>query len=252
MKTHSDAAWRALGETDPYFGVLSDPRFHREAMDDATIGEFFATGERHVERVLALVSANAPTDFTACSALDFGCGVGRIAIPLCRHFQTVTGIDVSPAMLEEASLNARRSRVSNFHTLSQLPPKGATHFDFIHSFIVFQHIPPRRGTRLALQALDLLSPTGIAVLHFTFARTTSMGSARRLLRNVPFASGLYNLYRGRPFAYPRIDMHCYNLNHLFRLLHGTGLHLRECRFVHHSDSLGAALVITRDAASDLA
>ena len=36
------------------------------------------------------------------SALDFGCGVGRLSIPLSKRFAKVIGVDIAPTMVELA------------------------------------------------------------------------------------------------------------------------------------------------------
>jgi SAM-dependent methyltransferase len=249
MTSDSDASWQAIGNSDPYFGVLSDPKFHRAALNDEAANEFFASGEQHAAQMLAFIEPHAPDGFALGSALDFGCGVGRVAIPLARHFDTVTGIDVSTAMLDEAARNAQKRNVANLRLLSAIPHHETAQFDFIHSFIVFQHIPPSRGIELAMQALCLLAQSGVAVLHFTFARTTSAGHWRRLARHLPFSSGIYNVVNGRPFNYPRIDMHCYDLNKLFRRLHAGGFRIKASEMVVHGDSLGVILAITASAAT---
>ncbi len=80
-------------------------------------------------------------------ALDFGCGVGRLVIPLSKIAESVTGVDVSESMLNEAISNCDNQNVNNANfikaddNLSMLSGK----YDFIHSYIVFQHIPTKRA-----------------------------------------------------------------------------------------------------------
>ena len=47
------------------------------------------------------------------SSLDFGCGVGRLIIPFARVFEHVTGVDISPAMLEIAQRNCLEQGIHN-------------------------------------------------------------------------------------------------------------------------------------------
>jgi predicted TPR repeat methyltransferase len=65
------------------------------------LDEFFATGISDTRQVMGWVEE------TGCpaergSALDFGCGVGRVTQALGDHFEHVTGVDIPPAMLELA------------------------------------------------------------------------------------------------------------------------------------------------------
>lgn len=54
--------------------------------------------------------------------LDFGCGIGRVARDLARRGAKVTGLDVSPAMIDEAERRGGPVRylVGNGHDLSGL------------------------------------------------------------------------------------------------------------------------------------
>ena len=49
----SDTEWQAWGEQDPYFGVLTEERYRRAKLTAESLEEFFRTGRRHVEEVLA-------------------------------------------------------------------------------------------------------------------------------------------------------------------------------------------------------
>ncbi|MHB1267524.1 MAG: class I SAM-dependent methyltransferase [Acidithiobacillus ferriphilus] len=67
--------------------------------------EFFASGVAHMEAVFSTVRRRMDAGFTVKRALYFGCGVGRLLIPLARVADEVTGVDVSDAMLEEVRKN---------------------------------------------------------------------------------------------------------------------------------------------------
>jgi len=102
--------------------------------------EFFLTGEDDVERFLA------PTGWTnlqSASLLEIGCGVGRMTRHLASRFRNVTAIDVAASMIEQAkSLNPELKNVTfevgSGVDLAQFPDGS---FDYIISYIVFQHIP---------------------------------------------------------------------------------------------------------------
>jgi hypothetical protein len=75
--------WDDLAELDPYWAVLSDRerRFARWNKE-----EFFATGEHAVEAVMREAQGLRIPEGKA-SALDFGCGLGRLSRPLAKHFE---------------------------------------------------------------------------------------------------------------------------------------------------------------------
>src|SRR5271163_1555738 len=101
MKIRAEDDWKTLGNLDPYYSVLTDPKFKLAKIDGPARDEFFATGVQHVDYLLDALKADfgfAPHG----KALDFGCGVGRITKALAAHFDTVVGLDISPGMLAQA------------------------------------------------------------------------------------------------------------------------------------------------------
>ena len=97
-------------------------------------------------------------------ALDFGCGVGRLLIPLARRSRVAVGVDASAAMVDECRQNAARFGISN----TACPPERrdfAGQVGFVCSFLVRQHIPPARGMGIIGRLRDLLCPGGLGALH---------------------------------------------------------------------------------------
>ena len=133
----TDADWDEIGRTQPYFGVLTDPRFRTEAINEAARAAFFASGDAEIRHQLAIQRARFGP-FEPRSALDFGCGVGRLTRALGAVTTRALGIDVAPSMLAEA----RRDAPETVAFATDLPD-GL--FDWIVSIIVFQHIPQDRG-----------------------------------------------------------------------------------------------------------
>ncbi|MCB1019795.1 MAG: methyltransferase domain-containing protein [Bryobacterales bacterium] len=97
-------------------------------------------------------------------ALEIGCGAGRMTAALADVFGEVHGLDVSPVMLERAAeLTAGRQNVRlHLGDGATLPPMDGAAFDFILSYIVFQHIPEKRiVTSYIRQAAERLRPGGV-------------------------------------------------------------------------------------------
>ena len=63
--------WEALGDSDPLFGVLSDPTKHGGKWD---VEEFVSSGRAHVAKLLRSLE-DARASFQPGACLDFGCGV---------------------------------------------------------------------------------------------------------------------------------------------------------------------------------
>ena len=160
----TDADWRHLGETDPYFGVVTDPRFRSAAMDEAALEDFYESGRRDVDGIVALIerTAGPPQGRT----LDVGCGVGRLAEAMADRGFVVTGYDISPGMLDKA-----RARSGGRVTYVDALPDGP--FDWINSYIVLQHVPPERGLELIGRMAERLALNGVLSLHLPFGEDPS-------------------------------------------------------------------------------
>ena len=77
--------------------------------------------------------------------LDIGCGVGRVTKALAEVFQEVHGVDISGEMVEQAQRYLAEPPHAHVHqnSGSDLKVLGELQFDFVFSFVVFQHIPER-------------------------------------------------------------------------------------------------------------
>lgn len=158
----TDADWEELGKTNPYFGVLTETRYLTDNLNDEAREEFFKSGEGDIAYAVSVLKRRYP-DFAPKSALDFGCGVGRLTRALAKVTGEAHGLDVSPSMLSEA----RRDAPEGVTFSHDIPERQ---FDWLVSIIVFQHIPPPRGYVLLRQLLQNLAPGGFITLQFTLYR----------------------------------------------------------------------------------
>ena len=246
MGMNPDKDWERFGTMDPYYGVYSDDRFRKESMTEKNVEDFFRSGEEFIEGVFRTVDKNLLPGFHPERALDFGCGTGRLLIPLSRRCGEVVGADVSGPMLEEARNNLEIRSIRNVTLvksddgLGRLPDRS---FGFILSFIVFQHIPVPRGLKIYPRLLEKLAAGGVGVIHFTYHRDAP--AYRKLVNwarvRVPLANGVINVLQGRGFGEPMARMNLYPLERIFEIgkLHGiTGFHVE---LTNHSGYRGAIL-----------
>ena len=244
----TDENWEQFGRQDPYYGVITHDKYRRENLSAERRHEFFESGVAHMEAVLSTVRQRLDAEFTVKRALYFGCGVGRLLIPLARIAEEVTGVDVSDAMLEEARKNCAAQSVRNVLLVKSddaLSLLDGT-YDFIHSFIVFQHIPVQRGERLFAQLLTRLAPGGIGVFHFKYGQDFEYRKLHTWLdRHVPGGGHLLNLSKGRKFSAPRMQMYTYDLNVLCALLQKAGITNFFTTFENHGGNLGVMLYFQR-------
>lgn len=67
-----------------------------------------------------------------CKILDIGCGTGRHDVELAKRGYDVTGIDLSPSMIEKAKENARRANVNiEFNVADARNPHFENEFDLV-------------------------------------------------------------------------------------------------------------------------
>jgi SAM-dependent methyltransferase len=246
-----DRDWEHWGKTDPYFGVLTDPKFLDENLNDHSFLDFFASGERHVEHVYTAIRSGVRPDFQPVRVLDYGCGVGRLVVPFASRSQEVVGVDVSPSMLEVARENCKRlgaNSVSLLHA-NELDSLAPASFDLVHSYIVFQHIPVARGELILRKLISLIAEGGMGAIHLTYAdsRSAFRRGMSALRRRVSLAHGLMNLAQRRPFFTPLMQMNCYSMNRIFDLLIDAHCSNLRVEFWEHRSFRGAMLYFERSA-----
>lgn len=220
----TDRMWDRWGRTDPYFGVLADPRFASSQID-AHRADFFESGQAQVASMLATFEQHFGA-LVRGSALDHGCGVGRLTIPLSAEFKQVVGVDVSPAMLAEAEANCSASAFANVQLAmsdDRLSKVGRT-FDFVNSALVLQHVPVRRGKLIIAELITRVAPGGGFHLHLS--TRTDKRRSRALWwasANLPGIKLLQNLLAGRDWNAPAMQMNNYSLSEVIDLLTARGV-----------------------------
>lgn len=158
------AVWEKLGNDDPLWAVLSDPRRKGGRWD---LEEFMATGHEHVDYVRGLLEWHELGDLAFGErVLDFGCGVGRLSQALAPHVPHVTGVDIASSMIDKArELNAFGDKVSYEHYDGGLLPFEDGGFDSAISLIVVQHMPPAVQLSTMLELNRVVRPGGLLVFQ---------------------------------------------------------------------------------------
>ncbi len=242
----TDEEWSKWGQKDPYYGVIVDEKYRAKNIDQTTKKEFFASGFAHIESILDTCEKL----FGACekqSALDFGCGVGRLVLPLSERFARVSGIDISTGMLQEAALNAAehgRDNINLSKFIDDLPE--AERFDFVHSYIVLQHIGVERGLKIIEQLMGRLRVGGVAAIHVTYGRA----KYRRTYGKRPLIAEIAKFLKllGRKARRvldnskdPEMQMNNYNLNKVLFIMQSAGVHVGGFEFTDHKNQFGVIL-----------
>ena len=163
--------WNYFAEADPYYSVATYEKFRDENVNDERLDEFFGSGRAYVEKLWREIESLNEGEFRPNRSLDFGCGVGRLAIPIAMRSGVAVGMDIAPKMMEIAAENAKRQGVHNISFAEsgdtlKFPGEGG--FDLIHSFVVIQHIRPELGEKLISQMIDQLNPNVICVIVVSY------------------------------------------------------------------------------------
>lgn len=243
-----DKSWERYGKSDPYFGVWLHEKYKTENLNEEALEEFFRSGEEHVRTIIEIVREHLDGAFYPTRALDFGCGVGRLTIPLAKICSYVVGVDVSDSMLDEARKNCLRNKVLSKVDLVKSDDKLSRvsgTFDFVVSHITLQHIPRKRGEAILEALIDHLDTKGTGVLHFTFFRKASKIEVRRVgqwaRRYIPLAHNLANLIQKKPVFTPLMQWNTYNLNNIFLMLREKGCNHSYVRFTEDGGMVGVVL-----------
>jgi SAM-dependent methyltransferase len=161
---HVNRSWQHLGETDPYWSVLTAPEYRGKPTAEH-IARFFASGAAEVERLQKALARSGVVLDGRGTCLEYGCGLGRVTRHLAPYFQRTVGVDISAAHLSLARELAESDGVrgidwmhlDTLDSLTDLPE-----VDFIYSVIVLQHNPPPVIERILSAFARILKPRGIA------------------------------------------------------------------------------------------
>lgn len=241
----TDTAWEEWGKRDPYYGVITDPKFRRSQLDSAVLGEFFESGRNHVDYVMQAIHRDIDPTFAPKAVLDFGCGVGRTLPAFAGIAENVVGVDVSQSMLEEAARNCHEQKLTNVHLIrcdDSLAAIGGT-YDLIHSFIVFQHIPRARGRVIFTRLLQYLGPTGIGAIHFTYSKSHFSATNGLPPQSPSFLAPVAPL--ASPCVDPEMQMNPYNMNEILFILQSAGIKRVRAEYTDHGGELGIFLFFQR-------
>ncbi len=242
--------WQKFGENDPYYGVLSDEKFRSSKINDASLKEFFESGRAFVKETEERLSKNFGCSLNGKKILDFGCGVGRLPLPFAEAGKNETlGVDISNGVLEKAKqhqsmLNVQNARFRKYDGKNLSLGKD---FDFINSYIVFQHIEPDKGMDLLRQLLSALKPGGFIQVHLTHGHCLPWKTyANFYLRTkVPIYNFFYSSLKHRKFlSEPTMQMNHYSINKLYEMFRAVS---QDLYIVHtnHGGHLGAIYLLQK-------
>jgi 2-polyprenyl-3-methyl-5-hydroxy-6-metoxy-1,4-benzoquinol methylase len=212
-------------------GVLPEETYGRHR-DDAQRERSLDSGYKQIAMLAKEIEIHTGCTLESRRALDFGCGMGRTAVPLAERCEYVYGVDVMPAALQEADRNAKRMNVTNVEWLDTgRLDELSGRYDMVLSMWVFQHIPSREGERVFTTLLRGLRPGGVGVIHVTIRPTYNPFTLLRRL-------GWGDMY---------LLMNSYSLNRLGKLLADEGITEWHARWhARHMPVPSVTLIFRKD------
>jgi 2-polyprenyl-3-methyl-5-hydroxy-6-metoxy-1,4-benzoquinol methylase len=251
VSTSSDARFDRFAAREPYFSILTDPAFLRARLTPEREREFFASGEAVVSWILSVIDAGIAPQFAPMSVLEYGCGIGRLAVPLARRPGSVTAVDRSPAMLDLAKGESSRRGVGHivFQTPYELGASGRT-FDLVICYHVLQRLRRKAALDLMRRLTALIGCDGVGVFQWPYrASEDGLVRATRWLReSVPGVNPLVNVIRRNPAGDPFIPTHTFDLNEGLAVLEDAGARVVQVAFERHSDIDYAIAFVRRERA----
>lgn len=108
-------------------------------------------------------------------ALDLGCGIGRLLLPLAERWPDMSfiGVDCSRALLAKARAAGKIAGLGNVHLAAgdgrELPSSLPADLQAAYSVLTFQHIPPGAQRGYLSQIAGRLAAGGFLRLQFSRA-----------------------------------------------------------------------------------
>lgn len=217
--------WRALGESDPFWSVLTHDEFRSANLSKEALAAFYESGAEHAAFV-DLFSARNNTPIPRGVCVDFGCGVGRVAMHLAERFDKVIAVDISEGNLRQCGEMAARRGLSNIECHLLRSPEDLSHLpdvDFVYSVIALQHnTPPIQKLMLDMLLSKIKNGGGFLFQTQTF-----------------FHNDAFDVegYLNSPIDV--MDVHSLPMHEILRMIENHGLSLREVASDHWTGRHGS-------------
>ncbi|HQZ82005.1 MAG TPA: class I SAM-dependent methyltransferase [Pyrinomonadaceae bacterium] len=192
--------WEEYGAKDAYWAVVTLDEFRDTNLDADAKDSFFRSGYEHIAGVWRAIEEKFGIELRPQRALDYGCGVGRLLVPMSERCASVTGVDISENMLAETRRNLGERGAEGFRLLTDKAfMEDAGRYDFVHTFIVLQHIDPAIGYKVIARMLEMLEPGGYGMIHVTYKDLAPAWRKfrGRIYRDVPSVHKIVSAVTGR-------------------------------------------------------
>lgn len=211
--------WNRFGEEDPMWSILTQEDKKNNTWDKDA---FFENGAQKIDTLLKQSKRLNPNQSTE-SALDFGCGIGRLTQGLARHFNNVSGVDIAQSMIKLANENNQFPDKCKYflNSNNDLALFHDQSFDFIISMITLQHMQPKYAQNYIKEFMRVLKSQGTLIFQIPAYPEKNIEDHYRLSNRIKRKiSKVLN-----PKAYkqaPVMEMYCIPCEQIIRLIRSCG------------------------------
>lgn len=222
--------WEGLAQADPLWAICTDPSKRNSQW---TQEEFFATGRKEIETVLAYAERMGVHIERALPALDFGCGVGRLTRALAEYFPECCGVDISPTMIGLAQeFNQDHPRCQFLlNEDAQLKSLPDNYFGFIYTSLVLQHIAQPCNREYVAEFVRVLKPGG--VLIFQVPERLRAHAITRARTRLALRARLRSMLGGK--KHYTMEMHCMKEPTIRKLITQSGARIMDVAITNSCD-----------------
>lgn len=159
-------AWERLGGERPFHSVLTQPRYLPTRFASSE-DEFWRSGESEAYVLADYLADHGMARLRDASVVEYGCGVGRVTMPLAGLVGQLTAYDLSEPHLKLAQARAAQLARTNVRLVLLTSPLAAEFApcDLFYSRIVLQHNPPPIIGHVLRRLIRALRPGGIGIFQ---------------------------------------------------------------------------------------
>jgi 2-polyprenyl-3-methyl-5-hydroxy-6-metoxy-1,4-benzoquinol methylase len=184
MGRTTEDIWEGFARRDPTYYILA----RRAPADPCAPDGLLETGRLDVKRMLAALT---PHLVNRRVAVDVGCGVGRLTIPLAREFERVVAVDVAPTMLERLRELCVSEGVRNVRPALAGEPWEREPADLVVSSLTLQHVADLADVSACVARIaGCLRPGGVAWVQVDSRRRSPLYVLRNAVPD-PFLPALW-------------------------------------------------------------
>ena len=144
---------------------------------DWDLRAFLKSGEEDYERLVAPLFQRTGFLAQGKTAIELGCGAGRMTRVLAAHFERVVAFDVSEEMLKRAKeVLPESSNITWLHNEGEnLGEADSESADFVFSYLVLQHLPQEEQVCAYIrEMIRVLRRDGLCLFQFNSSKRPSM------------------------------------------------------------------------------